>query len=110
MSAEITKYISIVAIIVSIVVCIYVYREFSFTRAKIGEIKYLKNQFINIETRINDVETRQDKIDPVKKILISDNSSSSSSDYEVYESSDDDDEDEETHVIEQIIEDAKKDL
>ena len=95
MSDNVTKYASIIAIIISIVVGIYVYREFSHTRAKIGEIKFLKNQFINSEARMSELETRQDKIDSTRKIILSgtdsEDSSTESEDYEVCESSSEDD-------------------
>lgn len=101
--SDLTKYTSIVSIITSIIVGVYVYREFSYTRAKMGEIKFLKNQFINLEARIGELEERQDKIDSTKKIVLSDSENSSSDDdYDVFDSSDDEYE-EGTPVVEEII-------
>ena len=91
--SELPKYISIISILVSIIVGVYVYRELSNTRAKVGEIKFLKNNMINIESRLLDI-TKQ--IKNKNKFVIpgddesNDSGSTSSEEYDVLESSDDD--------------------
>lgn len=101
MSDNTLKYIAIIAIFVSVLVGIYVYREMSNTRAKLGEMKFLKNQFINIETKLCELEENQARtLDCVDKIGLSnidseaedseaeDSEADDSSEYEVYESED----------------------
>lgn len=84
------KYISIASIIISIVVAVYVFREMSNTRSKVGEIKFLKNTTVNIESRLLDIAKQLKK---QNKYNIPDDSSTSSEEYDVLASSDDDEDD-----------------
>ena len=91
--SDFTNYTSIIAIIISIVVGVYVYRELSNTRAKLGEIKFLKNNTVNIESRMLNMN-KQLKTLNANKVIYNDDACSSDSgeEYDVFASSDDEDE------------------
>jgi hypothetical protein len=42
--------LSVTAIVLAVVAVVYVYREMSHTRQKVGEIRYLKNTLIDMKT------------------------------------------------------------
>lgn len=100
MSSETTyKIISILALIIALAIGVYTYRELSYSRSKLGSVKYLNNQFINMESRMKDIETRQEESG---NIVFSDTSSEEEdeeSDYDIYVSSEDEDENESQPVI-----------
>jgi hypothetical protein len=87
---DITGYISIVSLIVSIVVGVYVFREMSNTRSKMGEIKFLKNSNINLDSRLLDISKQIKKMNK-SRVTFKDDASTSSEEYDVLASSDDDD-------------------
>ena len=99
--SEFTKYISIVAIIVSIIVGVYVYREMSNTRAKVGEIKFLKNNTLTIESRMLDMSKQIKALNDSKGQIIyrnDDSCNTSSEEYDVLESSSEDEYDNDNDI------------
>ena len=88
----IEKYLSVFAILTAVVVAVYVYRELNYTKAKLGELKYLKNEYINMDSRLNKVETMQEAND-ANNIELEDSSSDGSNDYDAFESDSDSDSD-----------------
>jgi hypothetical protein len=92
------KFISIAALMLSIVVAVYVFREMSHTRAKVGEIKFLKNTTVNIESRLLDISKQLKKNKKKDKYTIPDDSSTSSDEYDVLASSGSDESDIESDI------------
>jgi hypothetical protein len=105
--SEFTKYISIIAIIISIIVGVYVYREMSNTRARVGEIKFLKNNTVTIESRMADMGKQIKALNDSKGQILyrnDDSCSTSSEEYDVLESSSEDEYDNDNDKLSTISE------